>query len=537
MKYRVIIADDEPKILQLIRQLGHWQELDIEIVDECRNGAEALESIVRNRPDFVLSDIQMPVYDGIELIRRVRDANVDPLFVLISGYRHFEYARSAIQLNVMDYLLKPIDEKQLNDTLRTICARIDERNHLAEQSKTLYVLQENQNRKAMERFWAKLLYRDETVDDACFSCEESCNQAFHTEFEPGCYQVFCVFSSLSAILEKSDAMGNGRLEVYIQESFPDYVRYYGNNTYMGYILVANYMQERKNEIRQAVLALYYKIRDLREIYGDIRLSIGCSRIYHSVSDLFTAFEEAHSAEWGRLVLTRNGVLDYDQIAQLPGFSMEELITREEIQTLLDCLRYLRQEELSDLMERVYQRAVRLNGRNPRDMMQCFFKLQAEIIFCFEDPERQTRMQEDSYYAYLNARNFQQVIRNLYLACQKYVEEEQKKLKEKMGKPIQLAVRYVREHYAEPISLEDVAEAGNVSPTYMSKLFKSEMQIGFNEFLTQVRLEESEKLLENTNLTVREIAAKVGYPDEKYYSKLFKKNTGIKPTDYRRIYSS
>ncbi|MCD7842592.1 MAG: hypothetical protein LUG56_09020, partial [Lachnospiraceae bacterium] len=143
-------------------------------------------------------------------------------------------------------------------------------------------------------------------------------------------------------------------------------------TYMGYILVANYAEEKKNEIRQAVLALYYKIRDLREIYGDIRLSIGCSRIYHSIPDVFTAFDEAHSAEWGRLVLTRNGVLDYDQIAQLPGFSMDELITREEIQTLLDCLRYLRSEELGDLMERVYQRAVRLNGRNPRDMMKSFF---------------------------------------------------------------------------------------------------------------------------------------------------------------------
>lgn len=63
-----------------------------------------------------------------------------------------------------------------------------------------------------------------------------------------------------------------------------------------------------------------------------------------------------------------------------------------------------------------------------------------------------------------------------------------------------------------------------------------MQVGFNEFLTQVRLEESERLLSETNLQVREIAARVGYLDEKYYSKLFKKSTGIKPTEYRRIYS-
>ena len=118
MKYRLVIADDENKIIQLIKQLGHWEELNIEIVDECTNGRTAYESIREKKPDLVLSDIKMPVYDGIELIQKLRDEGIDPFFILLSGYRHFEYARSAIQLNVIDYLLKPIDEEQLNRTLK-----------------------------------------------------------------------------------------------------------------------------------------------------------------------------------------------------------------------------------------------------------------------------------------------------------------------------------------------------------------------------------------------------------------------------------
>lgn len=100
----------------------------------------------------------------------------------------------------------------------------------------------------------------------------------------------------------------------------------------------------------------------------------------------------------------------------------------------------------------------------------------------------------------------------------------------------MAVQYIKEHYQEQISLEDVAAAGNVSPNYLSKLFRNEMGIGFLDYMTQIRLKESEKLLEETNLSIKEIAAKVGYLDEKYYSKLFKKATGIKPSEYRRIYS-
>lgn len=77
MKYRMIIADDERKIIQLVKKLGHWEELQIEIIDECSNGREALESILANQPDFVLSDIKMPVYDGIQLIEKVREQGLD----------------------------------------------------------------------------------------------------------------------------------------------------------------------------------------------------------------------------------------------------------------------------------------------------------------------------------------------------------------------------------------------------------------------------------------------------------------------------
>ena len=81
----------------------------------------------------------------------------------------------------------------------------------------------------------------------------------------------------------------------------------------------------------------------------------------------------------------------------------------------------------------------------------------------------------------------------------------------------------------------MAEAANVSAPYLSKIFKEKMEIGFNDYLTKIRLEESQKFLIDTNLSVKEIAFMVGYSDEKYYSKLFKKFVGIKPTDYRRLY--
>ena len=109
MEYRMIIADDEDMLIRLIRKLGRFEALGIEIIDECHDGEEAYQSILKNRPDFVLTDIQMPVLDGLEMIEKVQPSVPDTLFVLISGFRYFEYARTAIKLNAVDYLLKPIN--------------------------------------------------------------------------------------------------------------------------------------------------------------------------------------------------------------------------------------------------------------------------------------------------------------------------------------------------------------------------------------------------------------------------------------------
>jgi two-component system response regulator YesN len=535
MGYRVIIADDEPKIIELIRQLGHWEELGIEIIEECHTGRQAYESIIEKCPDFVLSDIKMPGYDGIELIRKVRERNPDPLFVLISGYRHFEYARSAISLNVIDYLLKPIDAVQLNETLTRVCRRIDQLRSEKEEQAEISQLKDANTRRQMEAFWEVFL-TPALCRKGLPPTEELCNSRYHTDFSPGCYQMICIYSNLSAVLGRSDSMSSTRVDTFIRDTFRTIATVYYHTTYMGIMVALNFSREQEKEIHKRITALYYNIRDLSELYGEFRLNFGVSSVKYSVSELTEAFVEAHAAEWGRLVLMRNEILEYRQISSLPHFKQDELVTQEERRGIRECVRYLRKEELSDIYEHIYRRAAKLGNSHPDDILNAFFTMQYDLSECYDEGEARERFLENFYYAYLNGNTFLQVIKNTYLVLEKDLEEAQKQLKEKKGKPITMALRYMKENYGKQISLEEVAAAGNVSGNYLSRLFKDEMEIGFNDYLTQLRIEESQKLLSETNLPVKEIAIRVGYLDEKYYSKLFKKSTGIKPTEYRRIYS-
>lgn len=110
---KVIIADDEKMICLLISQLLDWKELDFEIAGMAYTGIDAYQMIVEHRPDLVITDIRMPGYDGIELIKKVKEAGIQTEFIMISGFKQFEYAQNAMKYGVKYYLLKPIEEDKL----------------------------------------------------------------------------------------------------------------------------------------------------------------------------------------------------------------------------------------------------------------------------------------------------------------------------------------------------------------------------------------------------------------------------------------
>lgn len=534
MKYRVVIADDEAKIIHLIEELGRWEALDIDIVDTCTTGSAALASILRLQPDFVLSDIKMPGLDGLELISKARSAGVAPLFILISGYRHFEYARTAVSLGVMDYLLKPIDEAQLNDTLARVCRRIDQLRSQQADSRDAESLRQSREREQTEQLFDEIILGDRRLAGRYLLSEETCNARYRTRFAPGCYRALCVFSNLSELMGGNTSMSGDRIDKCMRESFPGYVIRCAKSTYKGTILLLNYAPERRREVRQAIDAFYYSVRNLREIYGDFRLHIGVSTAHDSIRELCEAVDEAHIAEWARLTVSKDGILDYSQIAGLAACSGEMLLSAPERREIADCVRYLRKEELGRLMESLNRRLLERIHQSPRGVMEMFFELERELTQGLPQPQSRELMERVDY-AYVDSSSYAQLVQNLYQALAAHIDELLRQANEKKGKPIAMAVRLIRESYAEQLSLEGVAEQIHVSPKYLSRLFKDEMGIGFSEYLTQVRLEAAEKLLSGSALSVREIAVQVGYLDEKYFSRLFKKETGLKPTEFRRIY--
>ena len=135
---KAIIADDERKICMLIRELIDWQALGIEIVDEAYSGTSAYEKIRRHKPEIVITDIRMPGMDGLEMIRRLKREKLDTEFIIISGHKNFEYAHTAIQFGVSNYLLKPLTATDLYDNVLDVSRRILRRRNKEDELERLH---------------------------------------------------------------------------------------------------------------------------------------------------------------------------------------------------------------------------------------------------------------------------------------------------------------------------------------------------------------------------------------------------------------
>ena len=123
---KVVLADDENKIILLLQKLIDWKQLGYEIVGTANDGLRALELVGQQQPHLLITDVQMPGCSGIELIRRARDLQPNLHFIIISGYRKFEYAQNALKYGVEDYLLKPLKQEELAGILLRLSDKLGE---------------------------------------------------------------------------------------------------------------------------------------------------------------------------------------------------------------------------------------------------------------------------------------------------------------------------------------------------------------------------------------------------------------------------
>ena len=528
--YKLLIVDDEPLIQVGIKSMLNWEEMGVEICGTAMNGQAAINMIEDHSPDIVITDIKMPVMDGLELIRicRERYGNDRPYFIILTSYEDFHMAKEALTYQVSDYLVKL---ELTPENLRAAIEKVLQKVHLSEENDTSV-----STHLFYDKFFISLLHNLFESEDQFLLQSRDLKLDFHYAVYVCCYGELCSRQGDSLPANKQLSLYSASLRM-IRELVVKYRFCYALSLDMRHLalifcyeesisdIAATYSEEIVDILRHVSTALenYYNVTlycgvgNPVETTSAISDSYQCSRMaYHETSSPHTptirTFEQCTesltSHNFFHFGLFKSGLIkafeEYDpEILTCTINDICELFTAHpqyHVQAL-DAACNILYLSISLLQ----------NG-------------EAIVSEIFKDSP-------DGYRSIYRQSSVEQVVSWLQFFSEKMAELFESRRKDYKNHIVTNVKKYINEHVQERLSLNEVAAVFGISPNYLSQLFGKYNEIGFSEYINHCKIAESKKLLEEGNLKVYEVAEMLGFESAFYFSKVFKKLEGVSPTDY------
>lgn len=529
-KWHVLIVDDEFRIGTLINKLIHWDEFNLECVDVVDNGEKAFEIIQSDRcPDIVLTDIRMPKISGLDLIRMTREHHRDVKFIVISGYKEFEYAQQALQYGVEDYLLKPINEEELNHVMRKISEKLSVQWESAIEQKA-FKETVSESRYIIKRDFLKNIIETEEpeeVDD-------------RVEFQGEIYRGIDIkldYVDYNRKDKKQDKLTISRVEEIVEgilKTEAEEVLICEKENLNIYCLF-NYDFNNSKAIKNSINNILAEIKDYLMGFEQYEVTIGVGTERKEFAEIRFSIKEAHRAVGNRIKQGVGRTIYADTIPRKLG--REEILSEEQKEWIRTGIEGYSMEKLEYCINQIYSAYMTLDKL---DFSECYDIAEEIVNYFFDHVEiQQEEIVRLKKKILSNCEHCYTIsgLKKCLKSCLGGVMEESREAAEAESvKPIRQARKYMEEHYSEKIVLEDLAEIVGLNPVYFSVLFKKETGINVSAYLLNVRMEKAKELLCNTNETIAAIGDRVGYKDSRYFSQTFTKQVGIKPVLYRKLHS-
>ncbi|KWX70520.1 response regulator transcription factor [Paenibacillus jilunlii] len=506
---KVVFADDEPLMLEGLRFLVDWEELDFEVCGEALDGEDALQLIHNTRPDVVITDVRMPVIDGLELIEKFSESDFQPKFIIFSGYADFEYAKKALKYGVSNYLTKPLDEKELTEALQAAARQIHAERKLASR------------REAVSAFMqvetvSRLLMRENPPEEELEAGLKALN------IRPDS-RICCVLvrgASLDSMQLRSQGCAMNAKEQF--RNITAYPFTAGSHKH-GYLLVSP--QEGPVLDPEMLASWVHEVRT--EYSGPVLFS--ASLEHHGAEFLNTAYHEALAAGLCRPDSGSRDIgffrkQDKDQMALLPAGLRKSLLQSV---TGGECDRL--SSQLSDVF-RIFSADVASNAWVDAFLANIKAELLREIGARGGDPAIWAKKWfPPRVTACCLPLLQQQTEEELHEAAEWFAAADNNREDE----IVSAAMDYVRAHYQEKLKLQDIAKVLHVNSAYLGQRIKKHCGSSFNEFLHEYRIEEAKKLLRRTDMSISDISGRVGYSDADLFAAKFKALNGVSPSVYKK----
>ncbi|WP_338786993.1 response regulator [Metabacillus sp. FJAT-53654] len=502
MKLKLLIVDDEPIICQGLKMTVPWDEFCVEVVGEAYDGEEALSILEETHVDIIITDVNMPVMDGLELAEKVAKRFQHIRMIIISGFDEFEYAKRAIRLGVSDYLLKPVDIDELMKLVKVIQKEMEK-----ERDKTSIF--------SMKQLLSSIVMGQEVDINVNLKDNNFSGYQFL------CSEIDDYDSTISQVNEDDRKLLKQRWKSKISEEL----------RIKGLMSVSLFLDENR---LLTCCKVMNDLSDFAELFYEVVERVS-NQLGFSLSGCYSSLgKETHDILKSYQLVTE-GIEIVHCIAEkvYHAKTLPTHVTDLEITRFEKCLSKMLSDEHPEIQKIIGDLFTHFEKNQMcllNDVVNVLKKLEKKLF---------TNL---PVYQYLRfSENVNITIYNSYKAIKclfmKDIEDYIRFQSTTQGGQhwlIMKAVNYIKENYASDLKASEVANVINVSPNYFSQLIKQETGTHFNDYLHDVRLNQAKVLLKETPFRVFEIAEMVGYKDYKYFVHIFKKSTTITPTKYRKI---
>lgn len=539
-KWQALIADDEQKVCQLIQYLVPWDELDINVAAAVSNGLEAMDILKEKHIDILITDARMPECDGIELIKWCAQNNLNVKSIVISGYRNFEYAHGALKYGVNAYLLKPINQNELVSSLKNIIKELRSEIQVNEASKQTQ-LRLTQSKEALRNhFISSYIFDGFQYSKQKTGFVDEINHEYQMGFKEDTYQAVMIKIDhdpdfdiqldklLNIIKKNADEFMTGFAHEYVSAI-----------AHSAVVMLLNYDRKQGSEFKNKTEELLHALEKCIDAYDKVTLMIGVSETENTIQNIDKCIALAGEAVKFRIANPIKKIIYYEEY-EYENKDIHSIITPERAEMLGSCIRNNNRTEAGKIVFDVKSQLHRIRNLSPviiyaaiSELGKISLKILENIV---EDSDTCTRT-KIKFYERIDSVSTEEALWNsldkLFLECIELMNQE---MVNQQTKPVRIIKAYIEENFGKAITLETAAERVNLTPNYVSTIFKKETGVSFLEYLTSVRLDKATEMLRKSDMSMSEIAEAVGYNDVKHFSKLCKKTLGMKPSEYRKLYS-
>jgi len=533
---KIMIIDDEFYFREALKVSIPWKELGFEICGEAKNGKDALEKVADLKPDIMIVDINMPIIDGLEFIQSVREQGIESKFIILTGHSEFNYAKQAVQLGVNNYILKPVNEEELINSLLEIKEIINRETNIKFEIEDLkqqvrdslpllkdkllneliqgsLIPKENETMKKME-------YLKINTNSDCYlviAIELDCDDNTNWDNEEKQLWKFAVSNITSEILE-------GKVVFDICHDIEDRIC----------IIVGSDKSQDKSDFLTILESRLELVRAAVYKHLGFTITAGVGSEKTEFYDIPVSYREAIIALKHKLTLGNNRIILYSQVAEtgIKG----TVFSGEYRSQLLMNIRTADEDEVFRLITQIFSKMRHENIHHQILYVVCIemvavcmeaiveMGLSIEEIIkqhsfnIIEDIQSLKSIDEiESWIKGMFKHTLCTIKRNKITKASRLIEE----VKE-----------YINNNYqSSELSIDEIAKHLYVNYAHLCFIFKRDTGITINEYLTEFRIRKAKELFDSGNTLVLDVAGKVGYADASYFGKCFKKYYGLAPSKY------